>query len=381
MFKFPHNEIISLLDENLQFNLAESTSQDLMVGDILTDEVLDGFKHLRLGYGSSQGNGVLRSELAAHLKLSPEDVLLTNGAVAAIFLTTFVLCEAGDEVVTVAPNFPPTLDIVSALGARRRTVQLSFNEKYRLTAKALAESLSEKTKLIILVTPHNPSGVTIPMEEIKSILKLAKEKCPAAWLMIDETYREAAYGDEFGIESAAGLSSRIITTASFSKCHGAPGLRVGWLTCQSKELMKQLTTAKMNTVISGSPVDELLALEVFHRRREVLAARRKVLREAIELTADWAEQNSEYVEWVRPDAGALCCIRLRESVFDDSALNEFARQTRLHQLQLASGTWFGDEPRVFRLGFGYLPIAQFKTALQALSGVLRTAVSQKSVAV
>ena len=367
MIKFPHNEIISLLDENLRFNLAESTAQDLTVGDILTDEVLERLRHLRLGYGSSQGSSELRRELAKHLELSPEDVLLTNGAVAAIFLTVFVLCQPGDEVVTVTPNFPPTLDIIPALGAQRRVVKLSFDEKYRLTAETLVEYLSERTKLIILATPHNPSGVAMPIEEINKILALVKEKCPDAWLLIDETYREATYGNESDIKSASNLSNRIITTASFSKCHGAPGLRVGWLTCHSTELMRQLALAKLNTVISCSVIDELFATEVFRQRHSILKTRQTLLAEAVELTADWISQNDRRLEWVRPDAGALCCVRLRPDIFDSAAVTKFYRQARINQVQIASGRWFSEDDRVFRLGFGYLPQPNFKQALAKLS--------------
>jgi len=367
MIKFPHNEIISLLDENLRFNLAESTAQDLTVGDILTDEVLERLRHLRLGYGSSQGNSELRRELAKHLELSPEDVLLTNGAVAAIFLTVFVLCQPGDEVVTVAPNFPPTLDIIPALGAQRRVVKLSFDEKYRLTAETLVEYLSERTKLIILATPHNPSGVAMPIEEINKILALVKEKCPDAWLLIDETYREATYGNESDIKSASNLSNRIITTASFSKCHGAPGLRVGWLTCHSTELMRQLALAKLNTVISYSVIDEFFATEVFRQRYSILKTRQTLLAEAVELTADWISQNDRRLEWVRPDAGALCCVRLRPDIFESAAVTKFYRQARINQVQIASGRWFSEDDRVFRLGFGYLPQPNFKQALAKLS--------------
>ena len=367
MIKFPHNEIISLLDENLRFNLAESTAQDLTVGDILTDEVLERLRHLRLGYGSSQGNSELRRELAKHLELLPEDVLLTNGAVAAIFLTVFVLCQPGDEVVTVTPNFPPTLDIIPALGAQRRVVKLSFDEKYRLTAETLVEYLSERTKLIILATPHNPSGVAMPIEEINKILALVKEKCPDAWLLIDETYREATYGNESDIKSASNLSNRIITTASFSKCHGAPGLRVGWLTCHSTELMRQLALAKLNTVISCSVIDELFATEVFRQRHSILKTRQTLLAQAVELTADWISQNDRRLEWVRPDAGALCCVRLRPDIFDSAAVTKFYRQARINQVQIASGRWFSEDDRVFRLGFGYLPQPNFKQALAKLS--------------
>jgi DNA-binding transcriptional MocR family regulator len=70
---------------------------------------------------------------------------------------------------------------------------------------------------------------------------------------------------------------------------------------------------------------------------------------------------------VRPDAGALCCVRLRPDVFDTAAVTEFYRQARLNQIQLASGSWFGEDNRVFRLGFGYLSKPDFKQALAKLS--------------
>lgn len=367
MMKFPDSEIISLLNENLAFNLAESTAQDLQVGDLITPEIFDRLKNLRLGYGASQGNDELRAEIAESLEVSAQNVLITNGAAAAIFLTALTLCNADDEVVTVTPNFPPTLDIISAIGAERRTVKLSFEQGYRLTPDALSDCLSARTKLVILVSPHNPSGVAMSAKDVAVISEMVSARCPEAWLLIDETYREATYGNESKIETFANLSGRVMTTASFSKCHGAPGLRVGWLTCHSHELMQQLVLAKLNTVISCSVVDELLALEIFRQRHLLLKTRQTLLGEAVEIAADWVSRNSRYVEWVRPDAGALCCVRLRPDVFDTAAVTKFYRQARLNQIQLASGSWFGEDNRVFRLGFGYLSKPDFKQALAKLS--------------
>lgn len=367
MEKFPYNEIITLLDENLAYNLAESTAQDLQVGDLITPEFFDRFNNLRLGYGASQGSDELRTLIAESLQISAQNILITNGAAAAIFLTVLVLCNAGDEVITVTPNFPPTLDIISAIGAVRRTVKLSFEQGYRLTANDVSGYLSPRTKLVILVSPHNPSGAAMPAGDVAMISEMVAAKCPEAWLLIDETYREATYGDESKIETFANLSERVLTTASFSKCHGAPGLRVGWLTCHSPELMQQLVLAKLNTVISCSVIDELFALEVFRQRHLILKTRQTLLAEAVELTADWISQNDRFLEWVRPGAGGLCCVRLRPDIFDPAAVSKFYRQARINQVQLASGSWFSEDERIFRLGFGYLPQPIFKHALAKLS--------------
>jgi aspartate/methionine/tyrosine aminotransferase len=193
---------------------------------------------------------------------------------------------------------------------------------------------------------------------------------PGAILFIDETYREATYGDDVAIDSFAGLDSRIVTGASVSKALGAPGLRTGWLTVADPDLRSRLTVAKMNTVISGSVLDETLAAALLRNREGVLASRRRLLADALKELAAWCEREQKRIEWVRPDAGALCCLRLRRDAFDDVAVSRFWDLLPRYDLQLACGTWFGESDRVFRLGFGYLPAARLGSALAALSSAL-----------
>ena len=106
MAKFPPNEIISLLDVNLKFNLAESTATNLTFGKIVDDAFLSELKKLELGCGTSRGYEPLRNEIASRTATSADKVMITNGAAGSIFLTAFTLCNFGDEVVTVSPNFP-----------------------------------------------------------------------------------------------------------------------------------------------------------------------------------------------------------------------------------------------------------------------------------
>jgi aspartate/methionine/tyrosine aminotransferase len=371
MTKFPPNEIISLLDVNLKFNLAESTATNLTFGQIADDVFLSELNKLELGYGTSRGMVPLRNEIANRLSVPTNTVMTTNGASSSIFLTAFSLCNAGDEIVTVSPNFPPTMDIISALGATKKTIPLLFEEKYELNIERLTSTLSERTRLVIFVTPHNPSGTSITQKTLEAAISLIQQKSPRAYILIDETYREATYGDNQAALSMAGFSERVLTTTSLSKCHGAPGIRLGWLTCNDGELLEQLTLAKMNTVISCSVLDEMVGLHILKNSQTILNERKTSLQKGVTIVENWIQENTEFVEWVRPNAGALCCVRLRPDVFADTEVNAFYSQAGNSQIQLASGEWFGEQKRVFRLGFGYLPLPLLEQALSFLENTLR----------
>ncbi|WNJ93360.1 pyridoxal phosphate-dependent aminotransferase [Bosea sp. 685] len=371
--RFLYNEIITLLDVNRPHNLAESTSQDLSVGEVLDLAGLDRIRDLKLGYGKSAGAPDLREAIADACKVAVEQIITTQGTALGIFLLALELCRPGDEAVLVTPCFPPSRDSLVGAGAIVREVALSFEDGYRLDLDRIEASLSSQTKLVSVASPQNPSGVQTPLAIIEKLLALIERRSPGALLFIDETYREATYGDLPAADSFAGLDPRIVTGASISKALGAPGLRTGWLTVADAELRARLTVAKMNTVISGSVLDETLAAALLRKREQVLAPRRKLLAGAIAELASWCEAERERIEWVRPDAGALCCLRLRLDAFDDAAVSRFWRLLPRHDLQLACGTWFGESERVFRLGFGYLPPERLGSALSALSAALDAA--------
>lgn len=374
--RFPYNEIISLLDVNRPLNLAESTSQDLTVGDVLDLAGLETLRGLKLGYGRSAGSAELRKEIAKVCQVPAEHIVTTQGTALGLFLLALETCRPGDEAVLVTPCFPPSRDGLLGAGVTVREVPLNFDNKYRLDLDALAASLSPKTRLVSLASPQNPSGVRTPRATVEKILALLEARAPQAILFIDEVYREATYGDEAAPDSLAGMHPRIVTGASVSKALGAPGLRTGWLTVADAELRSRLIVAKVNTVLSGSVLDEALAAALLRNRETVLAPRRRLLAECLGELAAWCEGERQRIEWIRPDGGALCCVRLRADCFDDDAVARFWALLPGHELQLASGAWFGESERVFRLGFGYLPPARLGPALAALSAVLEAAGSR-----
>jgi aspartate/methionine/tyrosine aminotransferase len=371
MARFPKSDIISLIGEMPRYDLGESVGPDLRLSDVLDRSAQTSFREMALGYGTAQGDPRLRRLVADDHGVSPDDVVVTVGGMHALFLIAFVLCDRGDEAVTVSPMFPLARNTLEAVGATVRTVSLSFDRGYQLDAADIGRHLSERTKLVSLASPQNPSGVASSLKIVGDIVALMEETCPEAYLLLDETYREAAYGDDAVAPSAIGLSPRVISCASLSKCHGAPGLRLGWAITRDAALKEQLVVAKFNTVISCSPLDETLALHVLERRDQIIGERRRRLAEGLAVTADWVRENEAFVEWVRPDAGALCCVRLKPSVFDNGAVDRFYANLARQGIRVANGTWFGDEARVFRLGFGLLSLADLTTALARLSATVR----------
>ena len=372
--RFPRNEIISLLDVNRLYNLAESTARDLTFGEIMT---LAGgaaaLGELKMGYGSSAGLPRLRAGIAALTGVEPEEVVTTQGTALGLFLLALELCRPGDEAVIATPCFPPARDSLIGAGITLRECRLTFDLAYRLTAALLEPLLNERTRLVSIASPQNPSGVRTPPAEIEAILALMRTKAPAARLFIDETYRDATYGDDPPPPSAATLDDAIITGGSVSKAHGAPGLRVGWLTVRDPQLRERLRIAKMNIVISGSPLDETLAAAILDNREKILSARRSLLATGLSKVAAWVNDHKGSIEWVRPDGGALCCLRLDPGAFDAAGIGRFWSTLPAADLQIGDGTWFGESSAVLRLGFGYLPIDVLPAALDALSKTVTAA--------
>jgi aspartate/methionine/tyrosine aminotransferase len=374
--RFPPNDIISLIDAVPRYDLAESVGPDLELAELLDAPERARLFDMPLAYGTAAGDPRLRKSIADLHGVDPDDLVITVGGMHALFLAAFLLCDRGDEVITTAPLFPLTRNTLEAVGAQVRQLPAPFGRRYQPDRNEFRALLSARTKLVSLASPQNPSGVAIPLATLRDFLALMNEICPDAYLLVDETYREAVYDNDQVAPSAVQLGPKVISIASLSKCHGAPGLRLGWAITRDPKLREQLVTAKFNTVISCSPLDEALGVRVLQRRERILGDRRRRLGEGLQRTAAWMLENGAFVEWVRPDAGALCCIRLKPSLFDDASIKRFADALAARGVRVADGAWFGDEARVFRLGFGHLPGEDFQAALGHVASALREASQQ-----
>jgi aspartate/methionine/tyrosine aminotransferase len=374
MRRFPPTPITRLVDEAPRYNLGESYCQELTLDELLGSHGSDGADRLaqvRLGYRTSAGERELRRLIAANAGVADDQVLVTSGAASALFLLGLLFGDGDQEIVVVQPCFPPTLAALRGIDARVVTTPLRFEDGYRLDLPATSDRLNSRTRLVMLSSPQNPSGVAFTQAEIEQLLAMMSRRCPEALLLVDEVYRESVYGQAPVPASFASLSPRVVTCASLSKSHGAAGLRIGWLTVQDHELYDQLRLAKFNAAISCGALDEVLAVELLRRAESLLAPRRAFLAEALAVVEAWVQSQSGLVRWVRPDAGAICCIQLDPATFGQSGMRRFYAALADRQTSVAPGEWFGDGPNVFRLGFGYEPMDKLKTGLEMISDALQ----------
>lgn len=374
MHRFPANDIIHLVGETPRYDLAESLGPNLRLGDLLDDATWSELAQLSLGYGTAEGDVALRAEVARLHGVAAEDVVITAGGMQALFVLAFTLCGVDTEAVAAAPLFPLARHALEAVGTEVRPLPMRFDAGYQPDLAELRRLLSPRTRLVSLASPQNPSGVAVPLATLRQIVALMDELAPQAYLLVDETYRDAPYGDSPAAASALELGPRVVSTASLSKCHGAPGLRIGWAITRDAALRRDLVTAKFNTTIACGAVDEALALKLLRRSGPLLAERSAQLGRNLTITSRWVDNEAAKVDWVRPDAGALCCVRLKPLVFDDAAVDRFHAALSAQGVRVGDGRWFGESARVFRLGFGLLPATELSEALAGVSAALRLAV-------
>ena len=361
---FARFELPRGLPDTGRFNLAESTGTSLRLRDLLA-MAGDALNDLTLDYGDPAGAPALRAVLGANASVRAEVVVTFPGTMLGLYLLASDLCAGGGDALLVTPCFGPTRDALERAGAKIRIAPLRFADGYAVDIDRIAAALRPETRLVCLADPQNPSGVRIPRAAIEALLAAMTCRAPGATLFLDETYREATYGGP-PAPSIAPLDPRVVTAGSLSKAHGVPGLRIGWLTIPDQAMRLRILDAKASLIISGSVLDEALAAILLRRAESILPARRLALRQALGAVLEWQRTEAHRVEIVRPDAGALCCLRLA------AGINEarFWAALPAEKLRLAPGTWFGESLRVFRLGFGHLPPADLAAALPALSRAL-----------
>jgi aspartate/methionine/tyrosine aminotransferase len=376
MRQFPASPITALIDEKPRYNLGESVGPDLTVADLLglaglgpaAPPSLAELAGVKLGYGTSAGNPELRALVAGRLGISDGQVLITTGAAAALFLVALL---AGDgEVLIGLPCYPPALDAVKGLGARVVTVRSRFEDGYRLDLGSFAAKLSPRTRLVMIASPQNPSGVAYTAGEVDQMLGAMSRSCPEALLLVDETFREATYDGAPPGASFGGTSPRVLTCGSLSKAYGAPGLRIGWLTVPEPELREQLRLAKFNSSLSCGTLDEFLAARLLSQADQVLASRSAFLSVARGIVERWIDAHAGRLRWLPPDAGAFCCVQLDPGTFGPPDVDRVHDYLTRQRTLIAPGPWFGDTAHVLRVGFGYEPADRLEQGLDVIDAAL-----------
>jgi aspartate/methionine/tyrosine aminotransferase len=347
---------------SIRNNLSESSYTDALFQDIeMPSSVL---KELVLCYGWHAGHEGLRESIVKESRiLQKDDVLLTIGAAAGLFIIASSLLEPGDELVAVRPNYATNLETPRAIGATIHYIDLRFEEGFALDLQAVARAITAGTKYISVTSPHNPTGVCLGHEDMQQLADLAKQR--RVTLLVDETYRDMRFGEP--LPPAAEYGDHVVSVSSLSKTYGLPGLRMGWIICRDKKLMEGFLAAKEQIHICGSPLDEELAYRYMLQKEKHLPEIAGAIREKFEIVKAWMEQQDE-LEWVAPQGGCVCFPRVKAPRDMDLFYKQLLKK---YGTYVGPGHWF-DMPREYmRIGFGWPGVAQLKEGLENITDCLR----------
>jgi aspartate/methionine/tyrosine aminotransferase len=348
----------SLGEDRFRYNLAESSVRDRSLGELGIE-----FGDMILPYGDHFGAPELRALIAglSDDELSAEHVLVTAGAAGALFIIATSLLEPGDHIVVGFPNYATNYETPGAIGARVEHHEQDFDRGFRIDVDAIERQVTPDTRLLSLTCPHNPSGAVFSPDELARLIDLVERM--DCWLVLDQTYREMTYGEPLPV--AAALSDNVISVNSMSKTWGLPGIRIGWLTSRNPELMERFISAKEQIGITGSLLDESVAVQTLSQKERLLPEIRRETRVGLELVRRWVEREAA-VEWVEPGGGVTCCVRIPAA--DDAAMRRIYETLKgRYRTAVGPGYWFKLPLNQMRVGFGYTHPQDTEQGLECIS--------------
>jgi len=228
------------------------------------------------------GNNKLLEILSKIYSVSTSEILVTNGAIEAIFLSQMALLNPNDKIIVLKPTYPALYQMAESLGVKVIEWKLKFEDDFKPNILDLEKLFEENNpKLLVINFPNNPTGVNLTKLEIEKICNLAKKY--DCYLLSDEVYKglDSQY-DEYNTYKTY---SKSIVISSLSKTYGLPGLRIGWIIANDK-FIEECSNLRCYATLCNNNLGEFFAEKVleneFKYRKEslnILSENYKILEE------------------------------------------------------------------------------------------------------
>ena len=362
--KFPSfdlERIQSIYENSVEINLTESGIEPLSLKELMNPKELEELLNLPLGYGYTQGTPLLRQRISNLYEGADENnVLVTSGSSEAIFLSAVLTVSKGDRVVMMTPNYLSFNGVAEALGAEVDYVPLLKKEKWEWDLDCLDEAVSDKTKVISVCNPNNPTGSVLNLEQMLKIVEIAGRV--GAYLLVDEVYIGAELGSNL-TKSFLGMYEKTIVTSGLSKSYAHPGLRIGWI-ISGKRFVEEAWAIKDYTTIASSSLSQHIATKVLEPETITkLRSRTKVLlNKNLETFSKWILPYSNHLSFLKPEAGGFAFV---EYDMDKNSTDLVHDLRKNEGVFIVPGDSFGID-KYFRIGLGHESIG-FSKGLDLLS--------------
>ena len=247
----------------------------------IRDEGIFALEKGKTFYTSNSGLKELREEICNYLKRKQNitydplsEVIVTVGGSEAIDIGLRALINPGDEVIIPQPSYVSYEPCAILAGAKPVIINLKAENEFRLTAEELRNAITDKTKVLILPYPNNPTGAIMERKDLEEIAEIIIEN--DIYVMSDEIYAELTYkGDHVSIASLEGMKERTILINGFSKAYAMTGWRLGYA-CSPKEIIKQMTKIHQFAIMCAPTTSQYAAVEALRNGDEDI----KMMRQA-----------------------------------------------------------------------------------------------------
>jgi aspartate/methionine/tyrosine aminotransferase len=336
-------------------HLSASDAQTLTITELLqhgTDADREAFARLPLGYVETWGTPALRQAVAdTYQHCEPEDVLCFAGAEEGLFWALQELAGPGDHAVVTVPNYQSTESVPLSAGVEVTGVLLDEHDGWRLDLDAVRRALRPATRLMVVNFPNNPTGAIPDQATFRALVELCEER--GIRLVSDEVYRGLERDPARRLPQAADLSPTALSLNVMSKSYGLPGLRIGWIACRDRTLLRRLQRRKHYTSLCNAAPSEFLATVALRAGEAIQARNRAIISQNLPVFDDFFARHADRFDWYHPDGGCVAFPRYRGAEGVEAFCERAVKQ---HGVVLVPA-------RIFRSELAPVPADRFRVGL------------------
>jgi aspartate/methionine/tyrosine aminotransferase len=350
-------------EHNIEFNLAASTGPVWTLNEILnlgTDEERERFLNHKVVYSRPAGADGLRGAIAEMQGVDVEAVQVVTGASEALVVLMWLAAEPGANVILPQPGFTTFSALPQSLGIETRYYAVRKENNFRIDPEQIKQLADRNTKLILVNSPHNPTGATISDAELDSLHEFTSSR--GIQLVSDEVYHPIYHGS--ATKSAARLSHATVIH-DFSKAFPLSGVRTGWMIEHDAKRRERYWNARAYFSISNNTAGEILAEIAMRHRDTVLGKTQQIATQNLRRLNAFMGEHQETLGWIAPRGGMTAFPWLLSG--ENSRV--FCREAAEQGILLAPGDCF-DQPSHFRLGFAAMT-ERFPEALDRLGEFIK----------